>query len=46
MKVAIAGTAGLAQHITRAVAEEGHEVFMLSRYEVPPLPPHQDAGLD
>ncbi|CUS10342.1 unnamed protein product [Tuber aestivum] len=25
MKVAVAGTAGLAQHITRAVAEEGHE---------------------
>ncbi|PWW78205.1 NAD(P)-binding protein [Tuber magnatum] len=45
MKVAVAGTAGLAQHITRAAAEEGHEVFMLSRFVAPSLSPHQDAGL-
>ncbi|RPA93818.1 NAD(P)-binding protein [Choiromyces venosus 120613-1] len=37
MRVAVAGTAGLAQHITRAVAEEGHEVFMLSRFQGPQL---------
>ncbi|KAG0129710.1 hypothetical protein HOY82DRAFT_487787 [Tuber indicum] len=37
MKVAVAGTAGLAQHITGAVAEEGYEVFMLSRFQRPQL---------
>jgi hypothetical protein len=31
MKVAIAGTCGLAQHIARSALSQGHEVVLLSR---------------
>jgi hypothetical protein len=31
MKVAIAGTCGLAQHIARGALSQGHEVVLLSR---------------
>lgn len=36
MKVAVAGTGGLAQHIARAIMNQKHEVIILSRFVVSP----------
>lgn len=38
MKVAVAGTGGLAQYIAKAITNQRHEVIMLSRFVTPPLP--------
>ncbi|KAI5793171.1 hypothetical protein EDC01DRAFT_88042 [Geopyxis carbonaria] len=46
MKIAIAGTGGLAQNIAQAALDEGYEVILLSRNEQPDLLPLEVVQVD